>query len=230
MVGNVAVNSAPRNAKNTIYDSKRMIGAQFAEQKIQEDLHRWPFTVVAARDGRPAIVVKYKGEDKTFSPEEVSAIILRKLKEDAEQKLGHEITDCVITCPAYFNDVQRNLTHTAGLIAGFNVLSIMNEPTAAAMGFAFGKKEAKNHHVVCVDLGGGTLDITVMTIDNGTAKVKATMGDTHLGGQDFDNRIVDQCVEEFKQTDGIDITGDGKALMRLKQEVEKAKRILSAAM
>ena len=116
------------------------------------------------------------------------------------------------------------------MLAGFNILAILNEPTAAALSFAFGKKEAKNHNVVCVDLGGGTLDITVMTLNDGNAKVRATMGDTHLGGQDFDNRIVDHCIEEFKQLDGIDITGDGKALMRLKLEVEKAKKILSAAM
>ena len=160
----------------------------------------------------------------------MSAIILRKLKEDAEKKLGHDVTDCVITCPAYFNDAQRNSTQTAGRIAGFNVLSILSEPTAAALSFCFGKKDLKNHNLVCVDLGGGTLDVTIMTINNGSAKVKATAGDTHLGGQDFDNRIVDHCIKEFKETNGIDITGDGKALLKLKLEVEKAKRVLSNAM
>ena len=157
-------------------------------------------------------------------------MILKKMKADATQKLGYEVTDCVITCPAYFNDAQRNSTRDAGIIAGFNVRTILNEPTAAALGFCVGKENLANHNFIVVDLGGGTFDVTVLTIDHGIADVLATQGDTHLGGQDFDNRVVDFLKQKFLETDGVDITDDKRAMLRLKIEVEKMKRVLSNAM
>jgi molecular chaperone DnaK len=221
LVGQVAQRQRVTNAKNTIYGVKRLIGRQFGDQEVQKDLDIMPYEIVKNGDG-----VAVKLGDKNYSPEEVSAMILSKIKADAEAFLGEKVTEAVITVPAYFNDSQRQATKDAGKIAGLEVKRIINEPTAAAL--AYGLDSKKDEKIVVFDLGGGTFDVSVLELGDGVFEVKSTNGDTHLGGEDFDNRIVNHFLDVFKNEQGIDLKSDKAAMQRLKDEAEKAKKELSS--
>ena len=225
LVGQAAKRQAVTNSKNTVFSVKRFIGRKFAE--VREEKSRVPYTIVEAKNGDVHIEVDVKGERKAYSPEEISSFILAKLKADAEAKLGEKITQAVITVPAYFNDSQRQATKDAGRIAGLEVLRIINEPTAASL--AYGLEKKKDEKIAVYDLGGGTFDISVLEIGDGVFEVKATNGDTHLGGDDWDNAIMDWLLSEFKAESGIDLQGQPDALQRLKEESEKAKIALSSS-
>lgn len=225
LVGQAAKRQAVTNPQNTVFSVKRFMGRKFDE--IREEEHRVPYKVVKAANGDAHIQVQVGGETKTFSPPEISAMILAKLKADAEAKLGEKITEAVITVPAYFNDSQRNATKDAGKIAGLNVQRIINEPTAASLAYGLDKK--KDEEIAVYDLGGGTFDISVLEIGEGVFEVKATNGDTHLGGDDWDNRIMDWIIKEFKQDSGVDISKQPDAVQRIKEEAEKAKIALSSS-
>jgi molecular chaperone DnaK len=225
LVGKLAKNQAITNARNTIYSIKRFMGRKFDE--ITEETKRVPYKVVKADNGDAHVEVEEGGKTKRYSPPEVSAMILSKLKADAEAKLGEKITQAVITVPAYFNDSQRQATKDAGKIAGLDVLRIINEPTAASLAYGLDKK--KDELIAVYDLGGGTFDISILEIGEGVFEVKATNGDTHLGGDDWDNRIVDWLAGEFKSDTGIDLSKQPDALQRLKEEGEKAKKALSSS-
>lgn len=220
LVGQVAQRQRVTNAKNTIYGVKRLIGRKFTDKEVQKDLGIMPYEIVKKGDG-----VAVKMGDTEYTPEEVSAMILGKLKADAEAFLGEKVTEAVITVPAYFDDSQRQATKDAGKIAGLEVKRIINEPTAAAL--AYGLDKAKEEKIAVFDLGGGTFDVSVLELGDGVFEVKSTHGDTHLGGEDFDNRIVDHFLDEFKKQEGIDLKSDNAALQRLKDEAEKAKKELS---
>jgi molecular chaperone DnaK len=226
LVGQAAKRQAVTNPKNTVYSIKRFMGRKYDE--VPEETKRVPYKVVRASNGDAAVQVEVGGETKTYSPPEVSSMILAKLKADAEAFLGEKITQAVITVPAYFNDSQRQATKDAGKIAGLEVLRIINEPTAASLAYGLDKK--KDEEIAVYDLGGGTFDISVLEIGDGVFEVKATNGDTHLGGDDWDSRIIDWLAEEFKKENGIDLRKDAMALQRLKEEGEKAKIALSSAM
>lgn len=198
LIGDAAKNQVAMNPNNTIFDAKRLIGRRFEDPIVQTDMKHWPFTVVN-EGGKPKIQVQYKGETKTFFPEEVSSMVLVKMKETAEAYLGKNVTNAVITVPAYFNDSQRQATKDAGTISGLNVLRIINEPTAAAIAYGLDKKASGERNVLIFDLGGGTFDVSILTIEDGIFEVKSTAGDTHLGGEDFDNRMVNHFVQEFKR-------------------------------
>ena len=223
-----AKNQVAMNPHNTVFDAKRLIGRKFEDPEVQADMKHWPFTVIA-RDGKPVIQVEYKGEKKTFTPEEISAMVLTKMREIAEAYLGGTVKDAVITVPAYFNDSQRQATKDAGVIAGLNVLRIINEPTAAAIAYGLDKKSDSEKNVLIFDLGGGTFDVSLLTIEEGIFEVKATAGDTHLGGEDFDNRLVNFFVQEFKRKFKKDLTTNARALRRLRTAAERAKRTLSSS-
>ena len=229
LIGDAAKNQVSMNPENTIFDAKRLIGRKIDDASIQSDMKHWSFKVVAKDGGKPHVEVEFKGEQKTFSPEEISAMILIKMKEIAESYLGSSVTEAVITVPAYFNDGQRQATKDAGAIAGLNVLRIINEPTAAAIAYGLDKKGKGESNILIFDLGGGTFDVSLLTIDDGIFEVKATAGDTHLGGEDFDNRLVNWCVQEFKRKTKKDPTGNNRALRRLRTACERAKRTLSAS-
>ena len=230
LIGPAAKNQSAKNPANTVFDAKRLIGRNYSDPVVQSDAKHWPFKVKDS-DGKPKIEVEHKGEDKQFWPEEISAMLLGKLKENAEQYLGEKVTDAVITVPAYFNDGQRQATKDAGVIAGLNVLRVVNEPTAAAIAYGLDKKNASTseQNVLIFDLGGGTFDVSVLAIDDGMFEVKSTAGDTHLGGEDFDNRLVDHFVQEFKRKHRKDITGHKRAMRRLRTSCERAKRTLSVS-
>ncbi len=225
LVGQAAKRQAITNPQNTIFSVKRFMGRKFEE--VREELHRVPYKVVKAANGDAHIQVTVGGETKTYSPPEISAMILAKLKADAEAKLGEKITQAVITVPAYFNDSQRNATKDAGKIAGLEVLRIINEPTAASLAYGLDKK--KDEEIAVYDLGGGTFDISVLEIGDGVFEVKATNGDTHLGGDDWDHRLMDWIFDEFKKESGIDLTKQPDAVQRVKEEAEKAKIALSSS-
>src|SRR5689334_3350380 len=225
LVGQAAKRQAVTNPQNTVFSIKRFMGRKFDE--IHEEEHRVPYKIVKAANGDAHVQVEVNGERKTFSPPEISAMILAKLKADAEAKLGEKITQAVITVPAYFNDSQRNATKDAGKIAGLEVLRIINEPTAASLAYGLDKK--KDEKIAVYDLGGGTFDISVLEIGDGVFEVKATNGDTHLGGDDWDARIMDWIVQEFKKDSGIDLSKQPDALQRIKEEAEKAKIALSSS-
>ena len=227
-VGLVAKNAATSNPTNTIYDAKRLIGREFSDPKLQEDMKHFSFKVVDSNN-KPKFAVKYKNEDKEFTPEEISAMILVKMKETAEQFLGTTVKNAVITVPAYFNDSQRQATKDAGVIAGLNVLRIINEPTAAAIAYGLDKIMEKSKTILIFDFGGGTHDVSLLTLEDGLFEVKATAGDTHLGGEDIDNRIVDYVVEEFKKKHKVDLFENKKALRRIRTASERAKRSLSGS-
>ena len=231
LIGDAAKNQVSMNPENTIFDAKRLIGRKLDDASVQSDMKHWPFAVVAKDGGKPHVQVEFKGEQKVFSPEEISAMILVKMKEIAESYLGGSVADAVITVPAYFNDGQRQATKDAGAIAGLNVLRIINEPTAAAIAYGLDKKSRGDgeQNILIFDLGGGTFDVSLLTIDDGIFEVKATAGDTHLGGEDFDNRLVAWCVQEFKRKHKKDPTGNNRALRRLRTACERAKRTLSAS-
>src|SRR5881397_4035101 len=226
LVGDAAKRQAVTNSKNTIYSIKRFMGRKFTE--VEEERKRVPYKVVSGPNGDAYVEVEVEGKPKQFSPAEISAMILGKLKADAEMRLGEKITQAVITVPAYFNDSQRQATKDAGRIAGLEVLRIINEPTAASLAYGLDKK--KDEEIAVYDLGGGTFDISVLEIGDGVFEVKATNGDTHLGGDDFDQRVIDWIAEEFKKEQGIDLRKDRMALQRLKEAAEKAKIELSSTL
>jgi len=225
LVGEAAKRQAVTNSRNTVYSIKRFMGRKFDE--VSEEVKRVPYKVVKASNGDAAVEVEVEGKPKQFSPPEVSAMILAKLKADAEMRLGEKITQAVITVPAYFNDSQRQATKDAGRIAGLEVLRIINEPTAASLAYGLDKK--KDEKIAVYDLGGGTFDISVLEIGDGVFEVKATNGDTHLGGDDWDNRLMDWILDEFKKENGMDLRKQPDALQRIKEEAEKAKIALSSA-
>ncbi|XP_078150703.1 heat shock cognate 70 kDa protein-like [Carex rostrata] len=230
LVGDAAKNEATRNPTNTVFDVKRLMGRRFSDPCVQSDKKLWPFKVIEDNGDRPNIIVEYQGEEKQFAAEEISAMILTKMKEVAEEFLGCTVKDAVVTVPAYFNDAQRQATKDAGLIAGLNVMRIMDEPTAAAVAYGFDTNEVNSpvkKNVLIFDLGGGTFDVSLLSISNSVIEVKATAGDTHLGGEDFDNRMMNHFVEEFRRKQRKDISSNPRALRRLKTACEQAKRILS---
>jgi len=229
LVGDAAKNQAAMNPVNTVFDAKRLIGRKFNDPIVQADMKMWPFKVVRGEADKPMIQVEYKGETKVFAAEEVSAMVLQKMKQIAESYLGKEVKNAVVTVPAYFNDSQRQATKDAGTISGLNVLRIINEPTAAAIAYGLDKKGGE-HNVLIFDLGGGTFDVSLLTIEDGIFEVKATAGDTHLGGEDFDNRLVEWCMAEFKKKNkGADMGSNERAKRRLRTACERAKRTLSQA-
>jgi len=228
LIGDAAKNQVAMNASNTVFDAKRLIGRRFADPVVQSDMKHWPFTVLEGPGGKPVIQVTYRGEVKQFAAEEISSMVLMKMKEIAEAYLGREVKNAVITVPAYFNDSQRQATKDAGVISGLNVMRIINEPTAAAIAYGLDKKGAEKN-VLIFDLGGGTFDVSLLTIEEGIFEVKATAGDTHLGGEDFDNRMVDYFVQEFKRKFHKDISNNQRALRRLRTACERAKRTLSSS-
>merc|ERR1712228_548502 len=229
LIGDAAKNQVAINPTNTVFDAKRLIGRKFADSSVQSDMKHWPFKVIDSST-KPKIEVEYKSESKTFTPEEISSMVLVKMKETAEAYLGSDVKEAVITVPAYFNDSQRQATKDAGVISGLNVLRIINEPTAAAIAYGLDKKKGEGEcNVLIFDLGGGTFDVSILTIEEGIFEVKSTAGDTHLGGEDFDNRMVDHFVNEFKRKHKKDIKGNKRALRRLRTACERAKRTLSAS-
>jgi molecular chaperone DnaK len=220
LVGKVAQRQRVTNAEGTVYGIKRLIGRKFSDKDVQNDIKIMPYKIVSNK-GNAGVELG----DKTYSPEEISAMILSKLKADAEAFLGEKVSEAVITVPAYFDDSQRQATKDAGKIAGLEVKRIINEPTAAAL--AYGLESKKEEKIAVFDLGGGTFDISILELGDGVFEVKSTNGDTHLGGEDFDNRIVDHFLDVFKSEHGIDLKSDNAALQRLKDEAEKAKKELS---
>ncbi|KAK2780360.1 heat shock 70 kda protein [Colletotrichum kahawae] len=228
LIGDAAKNQVAMNPHNTVFDAKRLIGRKFQDSEVQADMKHFPFKVVD-KNSKPVIEVEFKGETKTFTPEEISAMVLTKMRETAEAYLGGQVTNAVITVPAYFNDSQRQATKDAGLIAGLNVLRIINEPTAAAIAYGLDKKAEGERNVLIFDLGGGTFDVSLLTIEEGIFEVKSTAGDTHLGGEDFDNRLVNHFVNEFKRKHKKDLSSNARALRRLRTACERAKRTLSSS-
>ncbi|PKY06913.1 heat shock protein 70 [Aspergillus campestris IBT 28561] len=229
LIGEAAKNQAAMNPRNTVFDIKRLIGRRYEDPIVKKDVESWPFKVID-QGGNPIVEVDYLGETKTFSPQEISSMVLMKMKEVAETKLGKKVEKAVITVPAYFNDNQRQATKDAGAIAGLNVLRIINEPTAAAIAYGLGSgKSDKERNVLIYDLGGGTFDVSLLNIQGGVFTVKATAGDTHLGGQDFDTNLLDFFKKEFQRKTGKDLSGDPRALRRLRTACERAKRTLSNA-
>lgn len=228
LIGDAAKNQVAMNPSNTVFDAKRLIGRRFDDASVQSDMKHWPFNVINDA-GKPKIQVDYKGETKSFFPEEISSMVLTKMKEIAEAYLGKPVTNAVVTVPAYFNDSQRQATKDAGTIAGLNVLRIINEPTAAAIAYGLDKKGQGERNVLIFDLGGGTFDVSILTIEDGIFEVKSTAGDTHLGGEDFDNRMVNHFVQEFKRKHKKDMSTNKRALRRLRTACERAKRTLSSS-
>ncbi|KAJ8027128.1 Heat shock 70 kDa protein IV [Holothuria leucospilota] len=228
LLGDAAKNQVALNPQNTIFDAKRLIGRRFKDDSVQADMKNWPFKVIE-KNGKPLVQAEYMGEIKTFTPEEISSMVLTKMKETAESFLDNKITDAVITVPAYFNDSQRQATKDAGLIAGLNVLRIINEPTAAALAYGLDKKLQGEEKVLIFDLGGGTFDVSILCIAGGLFEVISTAGNTHLGGEDFDNKLVDHLAAEFKRKQKKDITTNPRALRRLRTAAERAKRALSSS-
>ena len=226
LIGDAAKSMVSSNPSNTVFDAKRLIGQKFNDSKVQDDMKHFSYKVIN-KDTKPYIQVEFKEETKVFSPEEISAMVLTKMKETAEAYLGHDVKDAVITVPAYFNDSQRQATKDAGIIAGLNVLRIINEPTAAAIAYGLDKKGEKN--ILIFDCGGGTFDVSLLTIEDGVFEVKATAGDTHLGGEDFDSRLVEYFCNEFKKKYKKDLNDNKKSLRRLRTACERAKRTLSSS-
>ena len=233
LIGDGAKSQVAMNPRNSVFDAKRLIGRKFQDSAVQSDMKLWPFTVIKGPADKPMIEVEYKAEKKQFSAEEVSSMILVKMKEIAESYLGKTVKNAVVTVPAYFNDSQRQATKDAGAIAGLNVMRIINEPTAAAIAYGLDKKSnmAGERNVVIFDLGGGTFDVSLLTIEEGIFEVKATAGDTHLGGEDFDNRLLNHFCAEFKRKAKKDLlnSGNKRALRRLRTACERAKRTLSSS-
>lgn len=228
LIGDAAMNQAAMNPANTVFDAKRLIGRKFDDPEVQGDAKHFPFKIVD-KGGKPVIQVEFKGETKTFTPEEISSMVLGKMKETAESFLGTTVSDAVVTVPAYFNDSQRQATKDAGLIAGLNVMRIINEPTAAAIAYGLDKKDEREKNVLIFDLGGGTFDVSLLSIEDGIFEVKSTAGDTHLGGEDFDHRLVNHFVNEFKRKNKKDLSTNQRALRRLRTACERAKRTLSSS-
>ena len=228
LIGDAAKNQAAMNPENTIYDAKRLIRRKFDDENLQKDKKLLSYDIIKDDGGKPLIEVSYKCEKKTFTPEEISSMILTKMKETGESYLGGTVKDAVITVPAYFNDSQRQATKDAGAIAGLNVLRVINEPTAAAIAYGLDKVKGKESNVLIFDLGGGTFDVSILSIDDGIFEVKATAGDTHLGGEDFDSRLVQHFMSEFKRKHKKDLSSSKRSLRRLRTACERAKRTLSS--
>ncbi|KAE8808144.1 heat shock cognate 70 kDa protein-like [Hordeum vulgare] len=230
LIGDPAMNQAAMNPVNTVFDAKRLVGRRLSEESVQGDMKLWPFKVISGTSDRPMIVVKYRGEERQFTAEEISSMVLVKMRETAEAYLDTAVKNAVITVPVYFNDSQRQATLDAGIIAGLNVTRIINESSAAAIAYGLNNTSVSGDAktVLIFDFGGGTLDISVINIDKGTFAVKATSGDTHLGGEDLNNRMVEHFVLEFLKKHKSDITGSPRALMRLRTACERAKRMLSS--
>ena len=228
LIGEPAKSSAANNPTNTIFDAKRLIGQKFSDPKVQSDMKHFSYQVLDKED-KPMIQVEFRGETKIFAPEEVSSMVLIKMKEIAEAYLGEKVTDAVITVPAYFNDSQRQATKDAGAIAGLNVLRIINEPTAAAISYGLDKQSSSSKNILIFDCGGGTFDVSILNIEDAIFEVKATAGDTHLGGEDFDTRLVEYFIEEFKRKNKKDLSTNKRSLRRLRTACESAKRTLSSA-
>ena len=230
LIGQPAKSQAALNTRNTVYDAKRLIGRKFSDKIVKDDMKYYSFDVVGDSEDRPQIQVQLEGKNaEKYYPEQISAMILEKMKSTAENYIGQKVTQAVITVPAYFNDAQRKATQDAGRIAGLEVLRVINEPTAAAMAYGMDKNFEGERNVLVFDLGGGTFDVTLLTIDDGIFEVKATAGDTHLGGEDFDSRLVAHCLEDFKRKTKVDLTGNQRALRRLRTACERAKRTLSSS-
>lgn len=229
LIGDGAKNQASMNPKNTVHDAKRLLGRKYDDAKVQEDKALWTFNVINDGNNKPKIKVEYKGDTHEFYAEEISAMVLTKMKEIAEIYLGEEVKDAVVTVPAYFGDAQRQATKDAGVIAGLNVLRIINEPTAAAIAYGMDNKSAKEKNVLIFDCGGGTHDVTLLSIEDGVFEVKATAGDSHLGGEDFDNYLVNHFKQEFKRKHKVDISDNARAIRRLRTACERAKRTLSSS-
>jgi L1 cell adhesion molecule like protein len=230
LIGDGAKNQSARNPSNTVFDAKRLIGRKFQDETVQRDMKLFPFTIKNGKDNRPQIEVEHQGEKKSFYAEEISSMILTKMKETAEAYLGEIVSDAVVTVPAYFNDAQRQATKDAGAIAGLNILRIINEPTAAAIAYGLNSNKKGEQTVLIFDLGGGTFDVSLLSIDEGVFEVKATAGDTHLGGEDFDNMLVNHCVQDFcrkTKMDKDDVMSNKKSIRRLRTACERAKRALS---
>ncbi|CAH1762662.1 9805_t:CDS:2, partial [Entrophospora sp. SA101] len=228
LIGDAAKNQVAMNPHNTVFDAKRLIGRRFNEQEVQSDMKHWPFKVID-KNTKPYIQVEYKGEIKQFTPEEISSMVLRKLRGIAEAFLGTRVTNAIVTVPAYFNDSQRQATRDAGMIAGLNVFHITNEPTAAAIAYGLDKRAKGECNVLIFDWGGGTCNVSLLIIEDGIFEVRATAGDTHLGGEDLNNRLVNHFVQEFKHKFKKDLTTNARALCRLRIACERAKRALSAS-
>lgn len=229
LIGDAAKNQVAMNPANSVFDAKRLIGRKYDDPSVQNDMKNWPFKVIN-QGNKPMIEVEFKGEKKKFSAEEISSMVLTKMKETAEAFLGKKIKDAVVTVPAYFNDSQRQATKDAGVIAGLNVLRIINEPTAAALAYGLDKKLSGEKNVLIYDLGGGTFDVSILIIDEGSMfEVRSTAGDTHLGGEDFDNRMVNFFIKEFKRKYNKDMSKNARALRRLRTACERAKRTLSSS-
>ena len=229
LIGDAAKNQAAMNPTNTVFDAKRLIGRQFGDKSVQSDMKHWPFKVIEC-GGKPHIQAEYKGEGKVFTPEEISSMVLTKMKETAEAYLGQKVAKAVITVPAYFNDAQRQATKDAGIIAGLHVERIINEPTAAALAYGLEKNLKGEKNVLIFDLGGGTFDVSILTIDEGSLfEVRSTAGDTHLGGEDFDERLLNHLQQEFKRKFKKDLSNNPRALRRLRTACERAKRTLSSS-
>ncbi|KAE8221467.1 hypothetical protein CF319_g5186 [Tilletia indica] len=228
LVGDAAKNQAAQNPENTIFDAKRLIGRKWGDADVKRDQKHFPFKLVE-KAGKPAIQVKVRSKDRVFTPEEISAMVLGKMKETAEAYLGHAVTHAVVTVPAYFNDAQRQATKDAGTIAGLTVLRIVNEPTAAAIAYGLDKKGGESQ-IIVYDLGGGTFDVSLLSIEDGVFEVLATAGDTHLGGEDFDNRVMDYLLKQFRKRTEMDASVNKRSVGKLKREVERAKRTLSSQM
>ncbi len=229
LIGDAAKNQVSMNVNNTVFDAKRLIGRKFQDSAVQSDIKHFPYSVISGENDKPTIEVNYKGEQKQFSAEEISSMVLTKMKDIAESYLGTEVKQAVITVPAYFNDSQRQATKDAGTIAGLEVLRIINEPTAAALAYGLDKKDGGEKTILIYDLGGGTFDTSLLTIEDGIFEVLSTAGDTHLGGEDFDNRIVDYFCQEIKRKLKKDVKTNPRALRRLRTASERAKRTLSSS-
>jgi len=228
LIGDAAKNQTAMNPKNTVFDAKRLIGRKFSDKKVQDDMKDWSYEVIAGPGDKPMINVESHGEKKTFSPEEISSMVLTKMKDIAESFMGKTVKDAVVTVPAYFNDSQRQATKDAAAIAGLNCLRIINEPTAAAIAYGLDKNKDEDKNVLIFDLGGGTFDVSLLNIEGGIFEVKATAGDTHLGGEDFDARLLRHFSDEFKRKHKKDLSGNARALRRLRTACERAKRTLSS--
>merc|ERR1711962_1710314 len=227
LIGDAAKNQLTTNPENTVFDAKRLIGRDWTDKAVQSDMKYFPFKLINKND-KPHVQVDTKDGEKVFAAEEISSMVLQKMKEVAEAFLGTKVTHAVVTVPAYFNDAQRQATKDAGTISGMTVMRIINEPTAAAIAYGLDKKEGEKN-VLVFDLGGGTFDVSLLTIDNGVFEVVSTNGDTHLGGEDFDQRVIDYFIKLYKKKKGKDIRKDNRAVQKLRREVEKAKRTLSTA-
>merc|ERR1712180_539551 len=229
LIGDAAKNQLTSNPENTVFDAKRLIGREWSDSSVQHDAKFFPFKLTE-KNKKPHISVKInpEGEMKAFAAEEISAMVLSKMKETAEAYLGKKVTHAVVTVPAYFNDAQRQATKDAGVISGMTVMRIINEPTAAAIAYGLDKKEGEKN-ILVFDLGGGTFDVSLLTIDNGVFEVVSTNGDTHLGGEDFDQRVMQHFIKIFNKKHSVKMDSDKKAIQKLRKEVEKAKRALSAA-